>query len=65
MVGKLIFQLARDRDIDSKYISVEIMKPNRLDADSRTHLGPKNMQSNPRRQKEDEGIERRDWHENT
>ena len=58
-------QQNRDRDIDSKYISVEIMKPNRLDADSRTHLGPKNMQSNPRRQKEDEGIERRDWHENT
>ena len=35
------------------------------DADSRIQLGPKNMQSNPRRLKEDEGIERRDWHEKT
>ena len=30
------------------------------DTDSRKQLGPKNIQSNPRRQKEDEGIERRD-----
>ena len=30
------------------------------DTNSRKQLGPKNMQSNPRRQKEDEGIERRD-----
>ena len=33
------------------------------DTDSRNKLGPKNIESNSRRQKEDEGIERRDWHE--
>ena len=33
------------------------------DADSNTQLDPKNMQSNPIRYKEDEGIERSDWHE--
>ena len=37
----------------------------REDANSRKQLGPKNMQSNPRRYKEDVGIERRDWHEKT
>ena len=35
------------------------------DAYSRKQLGPKSMQINPRRYKENEGIQRRDWHEKT
>ena len=35
------------------------------DTDSRQQLGPKNMQTNPRSLKEGEGIERRDWHDET
>ena len=60
---KVVKKMTTGKAVGVDELSVEILKPNRRDANSRTHLGPKNMQSNPRRQKEDEGIERRDWHE--